>query len=32
MDQIVADCHAYMAQRGMNFSCFAAADQMQLTL
>lgn len=32
MDRIVGDCHAYMTQRGMKFSCFAAADQMQLTL
>jgi ribonuclease BN (tRNA processing enzyme) len=32
MDGIMAACQAYMEQRGMKFGCFAAADNLQMTL
>lgn len=32
MDRIVADCHAYMERRGMTFVCFAASDNLQVSL
>lgn len=32
IDHIVASCHAYMRERGMEFECMAAADNLQLTL
>jgi ribonuclease BN (tRNA processing enzyme) len=30
MDGIVNDCHAYMERRGMNFTCVAASDNLQV--
>jgi len=32
MDKIVTDCRATMQKRGMDFICFAASDNLQLTL
>lgn len=32
IDRSLAECHQYMKQRGMEFSCFAAADYLQVTL
>ena len=32
IDRVVAECRGAMQQRGMNFVCFAAADNLELTL
>jgi CheY-like chemotaxis protein len=32
IDRVVAECRANMQQRGMNFVCFAAADNLEVTL
>ncbi len=32
LDRIVARCHERMKERGMTFHCFAAADNMQVTI
>jgi hypothetical protein len=32
MDRILADCHEFMRQRGMTFTCFVAADNQQIII
>jgi hypothetical protein len=32
MDRILADCRAYMQERGMTFECMAAAENLELIL
>lgn len=32
MDRIMSTCHEHMKQRGMKFVCFAASDNLQITL
>jgi phosphoribosyl 1,2-cyclic phosphodiesterase/CheY-like chemotaxis protein len=32
MDRILADCHEFMRQRGMTFTCFVAADNQQIKI
>jgi CheY-like chemotaxis protein/ribonuclease BN (tRNA processing enzyme) len=32
LDRIVEGCHCYMRERGMKFVCFAASDNLQMTL